>query len=87
MKREYESVSIDAMHDGEGWYWNDISRLKTHQIDDAVMDSPTKLLRYCRENGILTEHSKGKCYVQNDGETVEIRTRDHCPQVAFQLVN
>lgn len=87
MEREYNLVSIDAMHDGEGWYWNNIMMHENHTIDDNVMDSPTKLLKYCRDNGLLTEYSKGKCYVQNDSEIVEIRTRSHEPRIAFQLVN
>ena len=87
MKREYESITIDAWHDGEGWYWNDIRRMDTHQIDDETISNSRKLLKFCRDEGMLTERSKGKCYVADDGFTVEIRTRDHCPQIAFQLVN
>lgn len=71
-------LSVDSWHDGECWSWNN-----WHMIEDgiylheSVLNSPRKLLKYCREKlEILTDSSKGKLQIDDDGYNVQIQTRN-----------
>lgn len=68
-----ELRGIDAWRDEDGgWTWND-----SWVIEDGIyiLESeltPRKILRYLRQWGYLTESSKGRVQVVNDGDIIEI---------------
>lgn len=83
MTRKYQMAQIDAMSDGYCWYWNDIRQLGEREIPDDTVDSPRKLLQFCRDENLTSSLSKGKLYVAEDHGIIEIRKRNHQPILAF----
>jgi hypothetical protein len=63
-------LSIDAWADGEGgWTWNNWFKVGTVE---AIPDTNRKILRMMRSEGYLSEASKGKVTVDDDGYNVVI---------------
>ena len=64
-------LSIDAWRDGPGWTWNMWYKVGT--TDLTTCDLPArKLLRWAREEGYLSEGSKGRVTTEDDGYNVVI---------------
>lgn len=67
-------LSIDAWRDDGGWDWNDL-----HKVEEGIMiaeDSPIindarKCLKWFRDQGFLTEYSKGKCKVDFNNDIID----------------
>ena len=61
MEGPLKLLSIDAWRDEGGWYWNNSFTLAT----GVYLDNPTprRVCRWLRENGYLTEQSKGRVRV------------------------
>ena len=58
-------LSIDAWRDMGGWTWN--NWFKTGTCDITVCDkTPRQLFRFLREEGYLSEGSKGKIALEDD---------------------
>lgn len=71
-------LSVDSWHDGECWSWNNWQTIEEGiYLHETTLNSPRKLLRYCRNKlKILTNSSKGKLQVEDDGYNVQIQTRN-----------
>ena len=70
---KYEIRSIEAWREPDGgWYWNN-----SYVIGSLVFEEPTtrRILRVFREEGYLSEESKGRATVWTDGEMFEIQDR------------
>lgn len=64
-------LSIDAWRDPNGWTWN--AWYKVDVLPWEVLDySPRKLLRTLREAGLLSEKSKGRVALDDDGHNLVV---------------
>jgi hypothetical protein len=66
-------LSIDAIPDDCGWQWNAWFTIE----DEVFFDGwdrlkPRPLLRYLRDIGTLTDYSKGRLSIEDDGYNVVI---------------
>ena len=70
-------LNVDAWHDGEGWTWNNWHTIEDGiYLHETVMQSARKLLKFCRENlRILSNESKGKLSIEDDGYNVVVLVR------------
>lgn len=62
-------LSIDAWREPEGgWRWNAWYYAGTMRRDvfEAVVDSPRKLFRWFRDEGLLSDASKGRVACEDD---------------------
>jgi len=70
-------LSIDAWREFDGsWQWNawyNVGALPKEKAD--ILDSSRKLLRWFRDEGFLTEESKGKIAIIDDQYNVVIVKR------------
>lgn len=64
-------LSIDAWRDGNGWTWNN-----WYHVGDAPIElcdkTPRAILQWMRESGFMSEHSKGRCAIEDDQYNVVI---------------
>ena len=69
---------VESLNDGMGWSWNNWWKLEEGiWFDPSVLDSARKLLKYCRDKlQILSEESKGKLCIDDDGYNVCINLRN-----------
>ena len=77
-------LSIDAISDGCGWVWNDWYTINSEVLFDGWDKlKPRPLLKYLRDIGILSDHSKGRLSIDDDGFNVIIcRKSDRMPVIA-----
>ena len=79
-------MSIDAWRDAEGgWYWN--NSFKVGAIDRTIVENYTarKLLKYLREEGFLSDKSKGIVAIEDAGNYITIvDRRNGCPCIAIE---
>ena len=72
----FNVIDVDALHDGDNWYWN-----RWHQLEHGLVLSddeltPRKILRLLRDKGYLTPQSKGILAVDSSvDECIEICDR------------
>jgi hypothetical protein len=72
-------LSIDAWGGTEphSWEWNN-----WHCVGNAPLEvcdmKPRALLRWMREAGFLSDHSKGRCAIENDQYNIVIVDRHTC---------
>ena len=71
-------LSVDAWNDGDVWSWNNWQTIEEGiYLHKSVLNSPRKLLKFCRDKlEILTNDSKGKIQIEDDGYNVQIQTRN-----------
>lgn len=78
-------LSIDGWHDGSCWQWNNwftVGTIEPNLLD--TLDNNRKLLSYMRDNGYLSEKSKRKVYVSDDGYNFVFCSRaNHEPLMAI----
>lgn len=75
-EKTFRLLSIDAWRDMGGWTWNDWHSLM--RVPAEVADyKPRKLFSWLRDNGIASDHSKGKLAVEDDGYNVVIYERSN----------
>lgn len=76
-------LSIDAWRDGDGWSWNSWATVGTFPVAWLAL-STRRLLKVMREEGYLTNGSKGRVYVRDDQYNLVITERGtHCPLFAI----
>jgi hypothetical protein len=82
---KFELRSIDAWRDRDGWWWNNSFRLAEEDIMFAESALTSRqILAYLRKIDILSDHSKGKLYIENDGYCISINRRsNHEPILAL----
>lgn len=73
-KKTYRILSIDAWREDNGWTWNNWFHVGDFDLPQ-FLDSNRKILQFMRESGYLTEYSKGRCAVDDDGYNVVILDR------------
>lgn len=70
----YEVREIDALTDGECWYWNDSFHIADIEISRKVKDIKRVLLHQMRKLGIVFK--RGKCRLETyDGSSYELVVR------------
>jgi hypothetical protein len=91
---KYALLNIDALHDGDGWYWNDLRYIERgiYIADDSkLLSSNRALLKYMRDNlGVLSEYSKGRVSVEReyDNEIITVCDKSNRqPLVALSCVH
>lgn len=68
-------LSIDAWREaGGGWTWNQWYSLGT-MPREAALSSTRKLLRYLRNEGLLSRYSCGRVAVEDDGYNLVVVAR------------
>tara|TARA_S200002703_G_scaffold4693_2_gene5831 strand:- start:25295 stop:25594 length:300 start_codon:yes stop_codon:yes gene_type:complete len=69
---------VESLNDGLGWQWNKWFQLEEAiWFDPSVLSSARQLLRYCRDKlQILSEESKGKLTIEDDGYNVCVNLRN-----------
>ena len=75
MTRKYKILSIDAQRDGSGWAWN-----QWYVIGDTTINiksSNRKILKMMRDEGFLSENSKGKVGIEDDQYNIVITERSN----------
>ena len=83
---KYRVLSIDAWRESEGgWEWNNWF----HVGDiDSLPESNRAILKLMRDEGFLTEYSKGRVYVDDDQYNIVICDRsNHMPLFAIEYGN
>jgi len=72
-------LSIDAWADGAcGWTWNNwfhVGNIETEQFD--ALNTNRRILAWFRANGFITEASKGKVSVEDDGYNLVVIDRSN----------
>lgn len=72
--KTFQVLSIDAWRYDEGWTWN--AWFKVGSVPAEVASYPArKLLSFMRSEGYLTERSKGRVAVEDDGYNLVIVSR------------
>jgi hypothetical protein len=67
-------LSIDAWRDGPGWTWNNWYSVASAPL--SLCDAkPRAILQWFRESGILSQYSRGRCAIEDDGYNVVIVSR------------
>lgn len=72
---KYEIRSVEAWRDDDGWVWNNsfVVEEEVYFAESAL--TKRKILRWFRDNGYLTESSKGRVTVEDYGDIIEICAR------------
>ena len=86
---QFNVIDVDALHDGEGWYWDDMRQLEAGVVFTESSLTPDKILKKLREWGYLSEHSKGRVYVDMscDGCIEICGKSDHKPLLALSQMH
>ena len=86
---QFNVIDIDALHDGDGWAWNDMRQLEAGVVFAESSLTPRKILKKFREWGYLYNRFKGRVYVDMScGECIEIRSNsDHRPLFALSQLH
>lgn len=75
----YKLLSISALRDDCGWSWNDVS-VVDEKVDmdtvDGLYGNSRKFLKFARDNGWLSEASKGKVKVEFSDDIIEIQSKN-----------
>lgn len=76
MTMVFDILSIDAVCWSGHWEWNDARYLRRDiEIDECDLTS-RKIARLLRDEGLLTEHSRGRIVVDfSDESTIEIQNK------------
>ena len=79
-------LSIDAWRDGNGWTWNQWFTVGTINKEDfEKLDTPRKSIKWFRDNDFITNESKGKVEIDDDGHNVVICNKNtHQPLFAIE---
>lgn len=91
--RPVKILSIDAWRDESGWYWNDLFTIMEVSPEDYNFGMTNRaILKWLREQDILTEESKGKVLIdRNEGtegyfiEVLAKNTRE--PLIAISTIH
>jgi len=72
--KTYQVLSIDAWRSNCGWYWNQWFSAGT--IDLETLDNTRKILAAMRDQGYLSDNSKGKVSIDDDQHNLVICDRN-----------
>lgn len=73
---EVEIRSVEAWRTQEGWEWNQTFFEDRLIMAESVLASSRKLLAALREEGFLSEWSKGRVRVFDEGDLIEIQDKN-----------
>lgn len=74
---KYEILSIEAWRYDDGWNWNSWQTLDFGLVEFADKDmTARKVLKWARDENLLSDRSKGKCCLENDGYQITINNRN-----------
>ena len=68
-------LSVNALKVDDCWTWDIWDTIDIVYIKEDLSDS--SILKALRDNGILTDYSKGKVYLHDDGYNIEIIEYDN----------
>ena len=71
----YKVLSIDAWRYDGGWNWN--QWFNAGEIELKTLDSNRYVLKQMREQGFLSEYSKGRVYIDDDQYNLVICDRNN----------
>lgn len=71
--KQFKILSIDAWRYDDGWTWNNWFHVGS--IDATDCDNTRKLLKKLRDEGFLSDYSKGKVVVSDDQFNLVISDR------------
>lgn len=79
-------LSIDAWNGPDGWSWNNWHEIGTvDKKDFEELKTNRQILKWFRDEGYLTEESKGKCSIDDDQHNIVIRQRSNAmPLLAIE---
>ena len=73
---QFNVIDVDALHDGEGWYWDDMRQLEAGVVFTESSLTPDKILKKLREWGYLNDYSKGRVSIDMScDECIEIQEK------------
>lgn len=73
---QVDLISIDAWRDCETWTWNQWHTVEKDIYFAESELTPRKILAFLRKSGFLTDHSKGRLRVEDDGYNYVIEDRN-----------
>lgn len=79
----YQLRSIDSFVNDGDWEWSDTTLIEEniYLADDTT---PRELFKFMRRNGWLADYSKGRVFMSNNGDIIEIQDRNfYQPLYAF----
>ena len=83
---EYKVLSIDAWRNGDGWDWNQWFNAGTVELEN--LDNTRSVLKAMRDQGFLSEASKGRVEIDDDQYNLVICDRNnHMPIFAIEYGN
>ena len=84
---ELKVLSIDAWKNYEGWECNQWYKVATiEKIDfEKIEKSTRKVLNWFRKNELLSDYSKGRVYIEDDGYNIVVCDKNNnCPLFAIE---
>lgn len=70
----YKILSIDGWRDGSSWSWNNWHWVKNFPVE--LIDKNNRvILAWLRSEGVLSEHSKGRVTIEDDGYNLVIKAK------------
>ena len=73
---KYKLLSIDAWKDDCSWTWNAWYSLGFEAIIEDKDTTPRKVFALLRDEGYLSDESKGRVSLDDDGYNLVIRNKD-----------
>lgn len=78
-------LSIDAWRDDHGWSWNNWFNVGEIPLNEfEKLNTNRKLCRYMRDNGYLSDYSKGKVMIADDQCNITFCERNGKPVFAIE---
>lgn len=70
-------LSIDAWRDDGGWTWNQWYTVGTITKEEfEALTTNRKIIKWFRDNGFISEYSKGRVSIDNDGYNVVLQDKN-----------
>jgi hypothetical protein len=70
-------LSIDGWRDNEGWTWNQWFEVGTLDKEEfETLTTNRKVLKWFRDNNYLSNFSKGKMSIDDDGYNLVVQNKD-----------
>lgn len=80
-KIKFRVLNIDALSVDDSWIWNESFVVGEGEFAEEDLTT-RKILRWMRDNGFLTENSKGRVRVDEYGEgSYEIQLKNTCEPI------
>ena len=73
---QFNAIDIDALHDGDGWQWNDFCQLEAGIVLEEGELTARKICKMFRKWGYLSQDSAGSVHVDfSTDECIEIQSK------------